>query len=172
MGWRQVWMGGLGRASLQAALALALTLPSGCGAHRWALVNVTDSEATVIQDRDVHREGARVDFISAVLEHEPRVMAGRSVDYWTQKTTVDCSARTYQLGDIVAFNASGDRLATDAGLDPAKPLRPGSIEATEADDVCRRSAGLPEANAGGLTALLHDFRTGSVLPGVRPAHAS
>lgn len=166
------WTGGLGRTSLRAASALALLVPAACGAHKWAVVNVTDSETTVIQDRDVRREGAQVEFVSAVLEHEPRVMAGRPVDYWTQKTTVDCRARTYQLGGVTAFDANGDRLATDAGTDPAKPLRPGSIEATEADDVCSRSAALPAARAGDLTALLHDFRTGSVLPGVRPAAGS
>ena len=162
----------VGRMGLWGVAAMLVTTPAACGPRRWAVVNVTDQEATVVQDRGLRRDGGVVHFTSAVLEHQPHPMAGQLVDYWTQQTTVDCRARTYQLGDVAAFRADGGQLATDAGTDPAKALRPGSIEATEADDVCARSTTLPRAADDNLAGLLHDFRTGSVLPGVHPGSAA
>ena len=128
------------------------------------MVGVAGGQATLLQDGAAHRDGSKVSFTSAVLEQVPRVLDGRPVDYWTQQTVVDCRERTYQLGEVDGFNANGRRIAADSTADPFKPLRKGSNEAAEADDLCGVGpASLPRAAEGGLPSLLHTFRARGAL---------
>ncbi len=150
-----------------ASLLMTLGL-CGCGPGRWAVVNITDDEATLLRIDDVRRTGPRASFTAAVLEHTPRLLDGQLTDYWTQKASVDCAARTYRLGETAGFRADGRQLAIDSQTDADAPLRPASIEAAEAAAVCgdHRNA-LPAASPGGLQTLLHQFRTGTILPSAR-----
>lgn len=141
----------------------AIVALSGCGQGRWAAVNITDDEATLMRTDGLQRQGGRVSFTTAALERTPRLLNGQLADYWTARTTVNCKARTYQLGETEAFSA-GRQVASDPGDDTSAPLKPGSNEAAEAAYACGSGQpGLTRTKPGGPARLVQLFRKGSII---------
>ena len=126
-------------------MALALLAGAGAGAAG-AQPQAGDAEAdwveyaadaesrTLLDRRSIHLE-------RGILRYRGRILYAQADEHGIVELRsvgeIDCAARSYRTASIVAYDAAGGVIVSDAAGDEAVPIGPGSINETLYAERCR-----------------------------------